>query len=118
MYRIKIAGIYKIEHQTGFYYIGKSSDIFSRWGSHYSSIKIKKHSSTSFMNLWNSTEPPEWTFSILEYHSLTEFKSINPELKGAELKKQFNRHQLAREKIIMKEYSINYSLNKNNRYFS
>lgn len=70
------------------------------------------------MNLWNSTEPPEWTFSILEYHSLTEFKSINPELKGTELKKQFNRYQLAREKIVMKQYSINYSLNKDNKHFS
>lgn len=113
-----MAGIYKIEHRSGFYYIGKSSDIFSRWGSHYSTMKIGKHSSPSLMNLWNSTEPTEWTFSILEYHSITEFKIAHPDLKGAELKKQFNRHQLAREKVIMKQHSINYSLNKDNKHFS
>ena len=118
MYRIKIAGIYKIEHKTGFYYIGKSSDIFARWSSHYSSMKSRTHSSPSLMNLWNSTEPPEWTFVILEYHSIVGFKTSNPELKGAELKKQFNRYQLAREKVVMKEYSINYSLNKDNKHFS
>jgi hypothetical protein len=118
MYKIKIAGIYKIEHSSGFYYIGKSSDIFGRWGSHYTSIKMKKHSSPAFMLLWNTTEPIEWTFTILEYHSITEFKIEHPDLKGTELKKQFNRHQLAREKFIMKQYSINYSLNKDNKHFS
>jgi len=118
MYKIKIAGIYKIEHKSGFYYIGKSSDIFSRWSSHYTDIKKNKHSSTLFMNLWTSSEPIEWTFTILEYHSITEFKSINPGLKGAELKKQFNRYQLQREKQVMKGFSINWSLNKDNKHFS
>ena len=118
MYRqIPIAGIYKIEHITGYYYLGCSKTIFERWGSHYSNIKLKKHSSPEFEKLWNATDPSEWSFSILEYVSITEYKKVS-QLKGKQLETSFRRHLLKLEKEWMKKFSILYSLNKNRRHFS
>jgi hypothetical protein len=117
MFKIKLSGIYKIEHISGYYYIGKSINIFSRWNSHYTQIKINKHSSTKFKDLWNSTSINEWNFSILEYVSLSQFREEN-NVKGKVLTKAFNTYLLQREKYWMSLYSINYSLNKIDRYFS
>lgn len=118
MYKqIPIAGIYKIEHISGYYYIGCSKNCIERWGSHYSNIKLKKHSSTEFESLWNDTEPSEWSFSILEYVSITEYKKVS-QLKGKPLEISFRRHLLKLEKEMMSKYSITYSLNKNKKYFS
>ena len=115
---IKLAGIYKIENiNTGFYYIGMSVDIFSRWGSHYTSIKNKKHSSPLFTTHWLETEPQDWRFSILEYVSITEYKKEH-QIKGKALEASFRKHLLAREKNHMSQYSINWALNKNNKHFS
>jgi hypothetical protein len=112
-----MAGIYKIEHKSGFFYIGMSVDIFGRWSSHYSDIKLKKHSSTEFGELWNKTEPCEWFFSVLEYVSITEWKKASG-MKGKAAVDGFRKHLLKLEKDWMKKFSINWALNKNKRYFS
>ena len=118
MYGIKCGGIYKIENtKTGFYYIGMSVDIFSRWSSHYSSIKTGKHSSPDLIKHWNNTEPPDWQFSILEYVSITEYRKEH-QIKGKALEASFRKHLLKLEKIHMANHSINFALNKNKRYFS
>jgi len=114
--KIKLAGIYKIEHTSGYYYIGMSVDIFSRWSSHYTSIKLNKHSSKEFMTLWKQTEPSEWSFSILEYVSITEWKKTS-QMKGKEAIDGFRTFLLRKEKEWMKKYSINYSLNNNKKHF-
>ncbi|CAB4153785.1 GIY-YIG nuclease superfamily [uncultured Caudovirales phage] len=113
-----MAGIYKIENiKTGYYYIGLSVDIFSRWSSHYTGIKTNKHSSTAFMQHWKDTEPSQWTFSILEYVSMTDYK-IAHQIKGKALKDSFRKHLMVKEKEHMSKYSINYALNKDNKHFS
>jgi len=117
MRRIKLAGIYKIEHISGYYYIGMSVDIFSRWSSHYNDIIIGKHSSIELKELWLKTEPSDWLFSILEYVSISEYKKVS-QMKGKALQNGFRTLLLSKEKEWMKRYSKNYSLNKNKRYFS
>ena len=112
-----MAGIYKIEHVSGYYYIGMSVDIFSRWSSHYTSIKMKSHSSTALMELWNSTNDTDWSFTILEHISLTDYKK-ETNLKGKSLENSFRKLLLDKEKEHMKLYSINFSLNKSNKHFS
>lgn len=113
----KLAGIYMIHHKSGFYYIGYSIDIFSRWSNHYTSIKIMKHSSVDLMNLWNSTEPSEWTFRVLETLSLTEFKK-ETQTKGKACETAFRKKLLLMEKDWMRLYSKNFALNKDNKHFS
>ena len=112
----KLAGIYKIEHNTGMYYIGMSVDIFGRWSSHYHTIKLKKHSSVAFMELWNATIATEWTFSVLEVCSLSEFRYTN-KLVGKASVQPFRSHLLRREKWQMSQHSITYALNKANKHF-
>lgn len=115
---IKCGGIYKIENvKTGYFYIGMSVDIFSRWGSHYTSIKTNKHSSPKLTEHWSQTEPQDWQFSILEYISLSEHKRAN-QVKGKALEASFRKQLLAREKYWMSQHSINWALNKNNKHFS
>lgn len=113
----KLAGIYRIEHRSGYYYIGMSVSIFERWQSHYTSIKIAKHSSTEFMDLWNATEPSEWTFSIEESVSLTEHKKESG-LKGKALETSFRQLLLRTERNYMSKISVTWALNKDKKYFS
>lgn len=113
----KLAGIYLIKHTSGFFYLGYSINIFERWNSHYTTIKIGTHSSPDFMNLWNSTVPSEWSFHILDTLSLTEFRKAH-QVKGKQLDSLFRRTLLKKEKEWMSLYSKNLSLNKNNKYFS
>jgi len=116
-YKIKLASIYKIENTiTGYYYVGYSIDTFSRWNSHYTLIKTGKHSSPKLTDHWNSTEPHQWSFSILEYVSITEYKRVN-QIKGKSLETSFRRHLLQREKYWMSLYSKNFALNKDDKYF-
>ena len=118
MFNIKCAGIYKIENiKTGYYYIGLSVDIFSRWGSHYTSIKSNKHSSSLFAEHWAQTKAEDWLFSILEYVSLTDYKKEH-QLKGKALESSFRKHLIKKEREWMKKYSINFALNKDSKYFS
>lgn len=118
MYKIKMAGIYSIVHNpTGKIYVGMSVDIFSRWSNHYTDMKTGKHSSIDLMNLWLQTEPSDWSFSILEYVSISEYKRVS-KMKGKELTNGFRNLLLKKEKENMKLYSINLALNKNNKHFS
>lgn len=115
--QIKMAGIYKIEHISGYYYIGLSKDIFNRWQSHYTNIKLKKHSSLDFQNLWLNTKPFEWSFSILEYTSITEYKKQS-QMKGKSLETTFRKLLIQKEKEWMSKHSINFALNANKKHFS
>jgi hypothetical protein len=115
--KIKCAGIYKIEYITGYYYIGLSVDIFSRWSSHYTDIKMNRHSSTDFLNLFNSTRIEDWTFSILEYISTINLKA-QIKLRGKEFDTYLRKYLLQREKFHMNQHSINFALNKNKKHFT
>jgi predicted GIY-YIG superfamily endonuclease len=116
MIKIKLCGIYKIEHISGYYYIGMSVDIFSRWNGHYTDIKMLKHSSNEFVSLFISTRIEDWTFSILEYISVKDLK-LQTKLKGKSFDSYLRRYLLKREKYWMSEYSINFALNKNKKSF-
>jgi predicted GIY-YIG superfamily endonuclease len=114
--KIKFAGIYKIEHQSGFYYIGMSKDVFSRWQSHYTNIVLNKHSSVKFSELWNKTTPEEWSFEVLEKLSTTEERKKTI-LKGREFDKHFRRLLLDTEKKCMNKFSKKFALNKDVKHF-
>jgi predicted GIY-YIG superfamily endonuclease len=114
--KITCGGIYLIQHNSGYYYLGMSVNVFERWNSHYSQIRILKHSSPKFMKLWNATKPNEWTFRILHHLSKTDFKSITG-FKGKELDSKYRKELLMLEKSYMKLYSKTYALNKNDSYF-
>jgi hypothetical protein len=94
-----------------------SVDIFQRWSSHYTSLKSLSHSSPKFKDLWNSTNPTEWQFNILEVCSITEFKN-ETKLKGAALEKGFRQLLLRTERKWMSNYSKTFCLNKDDKYFS
>lgn len=116
MFKVKMAAIYKISCND-YYYIGYSTDTYGRWQNHYTDLKNKKHSSTEFQKLWDITTPEDWTWQILEYVSITNFKKES-NLKGKQLELKFRQHLLKLEKKYMSEYSINFCLNKDNKHFS
>ena len=116
MIKIKLAGIYKISIGE-YYYIGKSLSIYDRWQSHYTKLKVGNHHSPALQLKFNELGVTSLTFSILEYVSITEYKKVS-QMKGKELKTQFNRHLFNLEKKWMKSHSINFALNKNNKDFS
>lgn len=116
MFKIKAAGIYIIEIDE-YYYIGCSVDIFSRWQSHYSELKMNKHHSPKLQSSYNDWGISKMSFRVLEYISITEYKKSS-NLKGEEAKKGFKRHLLHREKEWMEKYSINFALNRDNKNFS
>ena len=116
MFKIKLAGIYIIEIED-YYYIGKSMDVFSRWQSHYTQLKLNKHHSPKLQLYFNQYGLIKTNFKVLEYISITEYKKVS-QMKGKQLTYQFNKHLLNREKWWMSQYSIHYSLNNNNKYFS
>jgi hypothetical protein len=116
MLKIKLAGVYKISYKD-YYYIGYSVDIFSRWSSHYVSILTKKHSSVEFVELFGKTRITDWTFTILEKVSKTEFKK-NYNLKGKSLEDGFRKFLIQRERYWMSLHSVNFCLNKDKKYFN
>ena len=119
MFLRKIAGIYKITHKaTEQYYIGQSVDIFSRWGHHYHDLMCGKHSSKKFVEIWNNSNPDDFTFEIICKFSMTEFSQIHVGKKKVEIKKLFKSELLKLEKEWMKKYSKNFALNANNKHFS
>ena len=116
--KIKLSGIYKIEHiDSGMIYIGKSLDIFSRWSSHYTNVKFNKHTSPLLQQYFTEYTLESFNFTILEYVSKTEHKEKS-KLKGKEFKKYFNTYLHSRERYHMSQHSINLALNKNNKQFS
>ena len=116
MIKVKAAGIYIIEIGE-YYYIGKSVDLFSRWQSHYTQLKLQTHHARELQDMFNQIGLTGTTFRVLEYVSLTEFKR-NHQFKGKDLKLQFSRHLDRAERGWMKTHSINFSLNTDKKYFS
>jgi hypothetical protein len=117
-FETKIGGIYKITHlPTEQYYIGMSVSIFARWQSHFTSLSNHTHSSTKFRELWNSTNPNEWQFQILEILPLGQFKT-DTSLKGKALEKAYRQFLLRTERKWMSSHSKTYALNKDDKYFT
>lgn len=116
MIKIKLAGIYKISIGE-YYYIGLSKDIYSRWQSHYTSLKRGNHSSNLLQDHFNQYGVENLTFNVLERVSYTEWKK-GSNLRGNELKKAFGRYLICKEREWMKKFSINYCLNKDDKWFS
>jgi hypothetical protein len=117
-FETKIGGIYKITHlPTEQYYIGMSVSIFTRWQSHFTSLSNHTHSSTKFRELWNSTNPNEWQFQILEILPLGQFKT-DTSLKGKALEKAYRQCLLRTERKWMSSHSKTYALNKDDKYFT
>lgn len=117
MNRIKLSGIYIIKHgPSGRFYIGMSRDIFSRWASHYNSMKMLSHSSTAFMDLWHSSSVTDWSFEVIEGYSFTKYKKDNM-LRGQAAVSSFRTFLLGREKAVMGMYPKSFSLNKENKHF-
>lgn len=114
MFKIKVSGVYKIEHKSGYYYIGQSVDIGNRWNSHITDLYLKRHSSTLFQELWNKTDICDWSFNVIKVVSKTELKKL---FKGKEFEKQLRKQLLLEEKEIMSQYFKKNALNKQNRYF-
>ena len=67
---------------------------------------MNKHHSPKLQKLWNESKIEDWTFRILEYISLSEFKKTT-EYKGKKLKDEFNKLLRKKEKEWMCKYSIN-----------
>ena len=117
MNRIKLSGIYIIKHApSGRFYIGMSTDIFGRWGSHYGTIKMAQHTSVELARLWLATDITEWSFSVLEAHSITKYKK-DEGLKGKEADAAFRKFLFTREKEVMSLYPKSLALNKDNKRF-
>ena len=117
MYRIKLSGIYKITHiPTEQYYIGMSVDIYGRWSSHYSDIKLSKHTSVEFSKLFLTTPITDWKWEILEVVSKTELKK-ELKLKGKQFDNKLRTILLQKERIHMGKHSITFSLNKDKKYY-
>jgi len=112
--KIKLSGIYMILHKkTEHYYIGMSVDIWNRLQNHYTDLRMNRHSSTKLQDLFNeSCDISDFTFTILEYVSITDAK------KNGFSKDGFRKLLLMKEKEWMGRHSINFSLNKNNTHFS
>ena len=117
-FQIKCTGIYMITHKpTEQYYIGKSVDIFTRWSQHYTDLKMRKHTSTKLQELFILRPVTEFKFEILSYYSLTDFKALNEGKSIKLINSLFNKYLLQEEKRYMKMYSVNLSLNKQNKSF-
>jgi hypothetical protein len=116
MYKIKVSGIYLIEHISGYYYVGKSNSVFERFESHITNLKMNKHHSPAFQELFNNTNIIDWNFKLIYYVSKTDLKKQTG-LKGKEFDKYLNTFLLKKEKELMSTYSINYALNKMNKNF-
>jgi len=114
--KVKLGGIYVIEHRGGGVYIGCSCDIMSRWQSHYSMMKMGTHTSTGLMELFNRTTIDEWTFKVLEYISKSKIK-METGLRGKALDKVYRNILYIKEKEWMAKYDVSISLNKNNKAF-
>lgn len=115
MRRVKIAGIYRISVGE-YYYIGKSVSIFDRWNSHIVLLVMGKHHSPLLQNKFDIYGLVNFKFEIVEVCSLSEYK-FDTKLKGKQLEASFNKHLLDKEKHHMNKYSINFCLNKDNKYF-
>lgn len=117
MVNIKLASIYQIKHNSGYIYIGMSTNTFGRWQSHYNLLKKGIHHSPKLQKLWSNSIPSEWSFSVLEYISFTEWKKES-QLKGKAAINGFRKYLLFNEKVVMKKHSKNWCLNNDDKHFS
>jgi hypothetical protein len=63
-----MATVYKIQNtKTGDCYIGSSFyDPFGRWISHIADLRMHRHHTKEFQEVWNNSKFEDWQFSILE----------------------------------------------------
>jgi hypothetical protein len=116
MLRIKIGAIYKISIGE-YYYIGLSSDLSGRWSNHITDLHLNKHSSIKLQQMFNEFGFTSLKFEILEYISKTDVKKETG-LKGKEFETYYRKLLLMKEKLHMNMYSINFSLNSQNKSFN
>lgn len=113
--KIKCGGVYLIEVGE-YFYIGKSTNVFDRWNSHYGSLVMGNHSSPLLQEKFNEVGINGLRFSVLEWVSLTEYKKTTG-YKGEELKVNYNKYLLIKEKDWMRRWGVNFALNKMNKHF-
>jgi len=119
MIKIRLSGIYVIEHISGHLYVGESVDLFSRWQSHYTSLVMGKHSSPLFQQLWDNSSPEEWNWKLVKKISKEEIKSqLTISLKGKKFELYFKTILRQEERYFMSTLSKNFALNKDNKYFN
>jgi hypothetical protein len=116
MLRVKIGAIYKISIGE-YYYIGMSTDCGNRINSHLTDLHLNKHSSINLQNMFNEFGFTSLKFEILEYISKTDVKKETG-LKGKEFETYYRKLLLKKEKLHMNMYSINFSLNSQNKSFN
>ena len=117
IWKIKLGGIYIIQHTSGSFYIGKSVDILSnRWSTHYSQLVMGNHHSPELQNCFDNSKIENFTFQILEYVSKTYVREQSG-LRGKALDKLYNRILLTIEKNWMNRYDIKDALNKDKKNF-
>lgn len=64
----KSSGVYLIEnHQTGYLYIGSSSNMFSRGSKHFHDLKNLKHVNRLMQSHWNQMIEPQFSIRVLEH---------------------------------------------------
>jgi hypothetical protein len=78
---------------------------------------MNKHSSIKFQQLWNTSKITEWIFIIERTVSKTLLKTQS-KLKGKEFEAYLRKELLREEKEVMKLYSRDKSLNKQNKSFN
>jgi len=114
--KVKITGIYKIEHKSGYYYLGQSVSIADRWSQHITDLYLNKHSSPLFQELWDKSSITDWNFSIIKQISKTELKSKS-KLRGKQFDSYLRKELLREEKEIMALFNMDKALNKQNKHF-
>ena len=63
----KVSGIYRVVHRdSGRSYVGQSSNIGQRWAEHRSLLKLGKHKSRRFQNIWSKYGAEAFDWSVLE----------------------------------------------------
>lgn len=118
MFKIKLGGIYSIQHKpSGKLYIGSSVNFTQRWASHITLLVMNKHHSPELQQLWNGGSPEDFTFEIIKYVSKTTLKKESG-LKGMEFEKYYKRYLLDIEKEVMGCYDVKMCLNKNKGAFN
>ena len=88
MLRQKHPGIYKIVHvPTGKYYIGKSTDVPTRWKSHLTDLLFKRHGNEEMQQLFSETHYTDFTFQILKLCKLKEVAQLEKDTIRLEVEK-------------------------------
>ena len=77
--RPKHAGIYQIE-LDGFFYIGKSNDVFLRWSSHLTDLFYKRHHNKPLQEHFDVSNYRNLKFTILKICSKKELSALEKEL--------------------------------------